>query len=698
MSMKKFNVGIDIGGTFTDLILMPEGGEEFFVGKILTTPHDPSIGAIDGLVSLLKEQKTEAGKLKTVIHGTTLVANAIIERRGAKTGMVTTQGFRDVLEIGRERRYDVFDIFLEMPEPLVPRYLRKEVWERVRPDGSVAVKLGQEEAARVAKELIEEGVESIAVCFLHSFRNPQHEIEMRRMIKAQAPGTFVSLSHEVIPEIREYERFSTTVANAYTQPLLQSYISQFDSKLCHLGFNGNFFIMLSSGGIATKEIAERFPVRIVESGPAAGAEAASFFGTLLGYNKILSFDMGGTTAKVCLIEEGVPRATTDFEVAKIYRFKKGSGLPIKLPVIELVESGAGGGSIAHIDKMGLLKVGPQSAGADPGPCCYGRGGEQPTVTDADLVLGYLDPRFFLGGRMALDEEKAKKALTDKICRPLGIDLVKAAWGIHQVVNENMANAARIHAVEKGEDPKGYAMVAFGGAGPVHAYGVCQRLRIRELVCPLGAGVISALGFLIAPISFDLVRSHLCLLEELDVSDINRLFSEMEEEGYKLLTAAGLKKSEITMVRSADMRYQGQGHEIVVPIPRRSLTEKEVPLIQQAFDEQYKRLYHRTIPGARVEGLNWRVIATGPKPVINLRKAPGKGNLNAQSAIKGTRPVYFPEAGGFVQTKVFDRYRLAPGLSFPGPAVVEERESTTIVGPRAQARTDEYLNLIITLER
>lgn len=691
------NVGIDIGGTFTDLILMPEGGEEFFVGKILTTPRDPSIGAIEGLVSLLKEQNTEVGKLKTVIHGTTLVANAIIERRGAKTGMITTRGFRDVLTIGRERRYDVFDIFLEMPEPLVPRYLRKEVSERVWPDGSVAVKLDQEEAGRVAKELIDQRVKSIAVCFLHSFRNPQHEIEMRKIIKAQGLGAFVSLSHEVMPEIREYERFSTTVANAYTQPLFLSYVSQFDSKLSHLGFKGNLFIMLSSGGVTTKETAGKFPVRIVESGPVAGAIAASFFGTLLGYNKILSFDMGGTTAKVCLIEEGVPRVTTDFEVAKVYRFKKGSGLPIKLPVIEMIESGAGGGSIAHIDKMGLLKVGPQSAGADPGPCCYGLGGEEPTVTDADLVLGYLDPQFFLGGRMALDEGKAREALADKICRHSGMDLVKAAWGIHQVVNENMANAARVHAVEKGEDPKHYAMVAFGGAGPVHAYGVCQRLGIRNLVCPLGAGVISALGFLIAPISFDLVRSYVSLLEELNLDELNRLFFEMETEGYKLLADAGLKRSEIAVVRSADMRYQGQGHEIVAPIPRGSLTKKEVPLIQEAFDEQYKRLFFRPIPGARVEGLNWRVKATGPKPVINLKRAPGKGNLDAQSAIKRTRPVYFPEAGGFVQTQVFDRYRLAPGLSFSGPAVVEERESTTVIGPRAQARTDEYLNLVITLE-
>ena len=505
------NIGIDIGGTFTDLIFMEEGSDRFFVGKVLTTPKDPSLGAIQGLTKLLKELSLNAGALRNIIHGTTLVANAIIERRGARTGLITTKGFRDILEMARERRYDIYDIFLEMPEPLVPRYLRKEVGERVAYDGEILVKLNQGEALEAVRELIAEGVESIAVSFLHSFRNPENELKMKGIIEGEAPEAFVSLSHEVMPEIREYERTCTTVANAYTQPLMKRYVARLRKELGRMGFKGNFFIMLSSGGITTPETAERFPVRVVESGPASGAIAASFFGKLLGARKVLSFDMGGTTAKACLISDGKPMVATDFEVARVYRFKRGSGIPIRLPVIDMIEIGAGGGSIAYIDSMGLLKVGPQSAGADPGPACYNLGGMKPTVTDADLLLGYLDPKFFLGGKMPLDKGRAERAVRESLSQILGTDAIRAAWGVQQVVDENMANAARIHAVDRGEDLKNYIMVAFGGAGPVHAYGVCRRLGIKRFVCPLGAGVISALGFLIAPISFDLMRSVLVRL-------------------------------------------------------------------------------------------------------------------------------------------------------------------------------------------
>ena len=690
------NVGIDIGGTFTDIILLDDAGKRIKAGKILTTPDDPSVGALEGLRALLSETEIRPERLEKIIHGTTLVANALIERRGAKTGLIVTKGFRDILEIGREKRYDVYDIFLEMPKPLVPRIWRKEVAERLSADGRVIISLNLEEAARAVDQLREEGIEAIAVCFLHSFRNAEHELLMERIISERAPEMFVSLSHQVIPEIREYERTCTTAANAYTQPLMTRYLHRIEDRLARLGFKGKFFVMLSSGGTAHPDTARRFPVRIVESGPAAGAIAASFFGHLAGEKRLLSFDMGGTTAKTCLIEEGEPRLTTDFEVAKVYRFKKGSGLPIRLPVIEMIEIGAGGGSIAHLDSMGLLKVGPQSAGAYPGPACYGLSGQEPTVTDADLLLGYLDADFFLGGKMALDKAKAEKSINEIIARPLGLDLVQAAWGIHQVVNENMANAARIHVVEKGEDATSYSMVAFGGAGPVHAHGLCQRLGIKKIICPLRAGVISALGFLIAPLSFDMVRSYVCRLDMLVPQLVNKIFREMEQQGMGLLKDAGVEKDQVLSIRTADMRYQGQGHEIVVPIPGGEFASQHLELIQEYFDIHYKRLYHRTIPNTPVEALNWRVTLQGPRPKINLRMDQ-PGRLEPSAALKGTRPVYFSQVGEFVSTKVYDRTRLLQGAKFSGPAVVEERESTLVMGPATSAVIDDYLNLLVTLE-
>ena len=534
MKQQTYRVGVDIGGTFTDLFLLSESGDKVAIGKILTTPRNRADAVVNGLRELLEEQRVPPEAVTHLVHGTTLITNAIIERKGAKTGLITTKGFRDALEIGRERRYDIYDISLENPEPLVPRFLRREVSERLDNTGQVLIPLDRAEALAEIRRLVADGVEAIAVCLLHSFRNPKHELLIQQLIVKEFPRIACSVSCEVMPEIREYERTSTTVANVYVQPLAKQYLEQLNADLRALGLPRDMFIMLSNGGITSCGVASAYPIRLIESGPAAGALAARFHGTRQKLDRIISFDMGGTTAKICLIDHGKPLLTTDFEAARVYRFKKGSGLPLKVSVIEMIEIGAGGGSIARVDKIGLLKVGPDSAGAEPGPVCYGRGGEEPTVTDADLVLGYLSPDYFLGGKMRLDLEKAYYAIEEKIARPLNVDLVRAAWGIHQVVNENMANAARIHLVEKGRDPRDYSVMAFGGAGPVHAYRVAERLKLKTLVCPVAAGVTSAFGMLTAPLAFDFVQSYVVTLSSLDFSVPQHLYADMERRGRALL--------------------------------------------------------------------------------------------------------------------------------------------------------------------
>ena len=687
-------VGIDIGGTFTDLFLVDHDSGEQFLGKTLTTPKDPSIGSVQGLADLLAANGRSADQLAKIIHGTTLVANSLIERKGARTALITTKGFRDVLEIARERRFDMYDIFLEMPEPLIPKSLRREVTERLLDDGSIHTPLDEQEARDVVRELHGIGIESIAVCFLHAFRNAAHEEKVAKIIEEVAPGTFVSLSTEVVPEIREYERTSTTAANAYTQPLLKRYLGRMEESLGKLGFKGDFVIMLSSGGITGLETAARFPVRLVESGPAGGAIAAAYFGEQGGENRIMSFDMGGTTAKICLINDGEPMVTTNFEVAKAYRFKKGSGIPIKLPVIEMIEIGAGGGSIAHVDALGLLKVGPRSAGAEPGPACYGLGGTEPTVTDADLLLGYLNPDYFLGGEMRLDVDKASSAIQQQVADPLGFSIARAAWGIRQVVDENMANAARLYSVEKGEDYGSSSLMAFGGAGPGHAFWVADKLGIKKIIYPIGAGVTSAFGFLIAPPLFDFVRTHAMRIDEPDFGILNQLYEEMERDAVAMLKEHGVPRDDVSFVRTADMRYVGQGYEIVVPVPDGKLTIDALPVLKEAFDRGYEKLYQRLNKALNVEGLNWRLTARGPRPRISLKARVGSGSI--EQAVKGTRPVYLPTAGDYVDCPVYDRYRLFPGASFQGPAIIEERESTVVVGSNARITADKQCNLTVTL--
>ncbi len=694
MEQQAYRVGVDIGGTFTDIFLLSESGAKVAIGKVLTTPRNPAEAVMTGLRTLLAEQHIAWETIAHLVHGTTLITNAIIERKGAKTGLITTKGFRDALEIGRERRYDIYDISLENPEPLVPRFLRREVTERLDHTGRVLIPLDPDEALTVIRDLVEEGVEAVAVCLLHAFRNPTHEMLIKQLVSESFPQVTCSVSCEVMPEIREYERTSTTVANVYVQPLAKRYVQQLNADLRAGGLPRDMFIMLSNGGITSCEVASAYPIRLIESGPAAGALAAVFHGARQHFDRVISFDMGGTTAKICLIDQGKPLLTTDFEAARVYRFKKGSGLPLKVPVIEMVEIGAGGGSIARVDKMGLLKVGPDSAGAEPGPVCYDRGGEEPTVTDADVVLGYINPGYFLGGKMPLNLAKAKQAIVDKVARPLGVDLVRAAWGIHQVVNENMVNAARIHLVEKGRDPRDYSLIAFGGAGPVHAYRVAERLKLKTLVFPLAAGVTSAFGMLTAPLAFDFVQSYIMTLSKLDFVMLEHMYAEMERRGRVLLETAGVI-GEIRLLRSADMRYLHQGVEIRVPLPAERLTREGLPALRRAFNEEYERLYKRLNSEVEIEVVNWRLVVSAPPPVIAL-PAPLPGSSLLAATRKGEREVYLPERNTFVSCGVYDRYRLPIGASFSGPAIVEERECTVVVGVGAQVKIDKELNLLVTL--
>jgi len=698
-------IGVDIGGTFTDLVLLDEATGAMRVGKLLTTAKDPAQGVEAGVVRLLDEVGIRAEAIGTLIHGTTLATNALIERKGAKTALFTTRGFRDVLEIGREGRYDMYDLFIDPPAPLVPRRLRFEVTERLLADGSILTPLDEAEAQWVIRQLPAEGVEAVAVSLLHAHLNPVHEQRLAARIHELAPHLPVSCSSEVVPEIREYERTSTTVANAYVMPLVARYLAELEGRLKGLRIAGRFLIMLSSGGIATPETARRAPVRLVESGPAAGALAAARAARLAGEPRLLSFDMGGTTAKACVIDNGEPLVAREFEVARADRFKKGSGLPLRVPVLELVEIGAGGGSTARVDRMGLLKVGPESAGADPGPACYGLGGREPTVTDADLLLGYLNPEFFLGGRMRLDIDAARYAIEERLARRLGLGLTEAAWGIHRVVNENMAAAARIHGIERGKDLRAYPLFAFGGAGPVHCWQVARILRVPRLLIPFGAGAISAFGLLAAPLAFDFVRTARERLDRADWERIKRLYAEMEQEGRAILAASEIPESEVTLRRSAEMRYVGQGHQVEVEVPLGRLSPESLPALARNFEAAYRALYHRTPHGVAIEALNWRLMVSGPAPDIRMpgggSEGPGsqprlRGAFATNDALKGRRPAFFAEAGGFVETPVYDRYRLSPGASFNGPAIVEERESTAVIGPGGCCRVDAHRNLVVEL--
>ena len=692
----EFQVGIDIGGTFTDVVILNPASGRLFLGKRLTSPDNPARAVTEVIREMLERDGVAPAQVVKAIHGTTLVTNLIIERKGARTGLLTTRGFRDALEIGREMRYDIYDIFLELPRPLVPRRRRLEVAERLDHKGEVLLSLTAEEAERAVNQLLTLGVESVAISLLHSFRNPAHERMLCDLILAKRPGFPVSLSSEVAPEIREYERTSTTVANAYVMPVVRRYMEILEKGLVEIGIGGRLYIILSNGGITSPQTATQYPIRLLESGPAGGALAAAWVGKQTGQTSVISFDMGGTTAKTCIIQDGDPIRVNEFEVARVYRFKKGSGLPVKIPVIEMIEIGAGGGSVASIGPLGLLKVGPESAGAEPGPACYGRGGQEPTVTDADLLLGYLNPNFFLGGEMKLDPKLAETALRERIAGPLNLSLERAAWGIHEVVNENMANASRIHGVEKGIDPRRFSLVAFGGAGPGHAYQVAEKLRLETVIVPPGAGVCSSFGFLLAPMSFDLGLSFISRLEELPWERLNSIYAALEAKGRELLVDAGVALPDMQFIRSADMRYAGQGFEISVGLPGGEYGPEQGQEFCRAFEKEYLEIYQRLCPEIPIEGVNWRLVATGPRPQIGTGTWWSK-EASLAAALKGKRPIYLPGKGRYEEVPVYDRYRLPVNAKIDGPAVVEERESTMVMNGPATAWVDPSGSLVVRLQ-
>ncbi len=686
-----YRIGLDIGGTFTDVVLVHDPSGTIRLQKLLTTPRDPAVGALRAVREVCATAGITLAEVSSLVHATTLVTNALIERNGARTALVTTEGFRDALEMGKEQRYDIYDLFLQYPKPLVPRRWRVEVTERVTRDGEIRTALDLAEVRRCVSALVAQEVESIAVSFLHAYKNPAHEQQVKALIEAEFPQLSVCIGSEVSPEIREFERTSTTVVNAYVLPLVDRYIRRFETALIKEGFSGRFLLMLSSGTLAAPEVARRFPVRLLESGPAAGALVTGHLGQEAGRQEIVAFDMGGTTAKVCLVRGGRPNVTPMTEVARVHRFKPGSGLPVKTPVVDMIEIGAGGGSIAHVGPMGLLRVGPKSAGADPGPACYGLGGTEATVTDACVVLGYFDPGAFLGGAMRLDDGAARSAVT-RAGAPFGLDTVQTAWGIFAIVCENMAQAARLYLIERGQDPRRFALMGFGGAGPAAAARVARLLGMAEVFIPPASGVASAVGLLVAPSGFDFGHSFAVELDDLDWTAVERLFSEMEDEGRRMVAAAGTRIETARVERRAEMRYAGQFHDIEIPVPVPLLDNTPVAL-RSCFDAEYERLYGVTLDGYPVQALNWRVLVAAPSPKVDLRMQSPDGTGDP---LKGRRAIYLHDDNRFVDVPVYDRYSLAVGATLHGPAVVEEAEATTLLWPGDRLTVDRSQNLVIVI--
>lgn len=686
-------LGLDIGGTFTDFSLLDLNTGEVSVNKVLTDPDNPEQTLMTGAHQLLESAGSSFSQLRVIVLSTTLATNAIIERKGAKSALLTTRGFRDTLEMGREQIYDMYDLGAQLAQPIVPRHLRRELSERTDRAGAVSQYPDQSEVVDTVKGLIDEGVEALAVSFLHSYRNPSTEQAVKALIASQFPDLVVSLSSEVAPVINEYERTSTTVADCYIKPAVARYLEGVAQMVSDAGYDGRLLVMHSAGGVMDSDSAGQFPIRLLESGPAAGALAASFYSQLLGQPDLISLDMGGTTAKTCVIEGGEPSATNGIEVARVHRFMEGSGLPILIPVVDLVEIGAGGGSIAWVDNLGLLRVGPQSAGAVPGPACYNNGGVQPTVTDANLILGYLNPEYFLGGKMRLNEDAARQAVSSLV-ESTGMSEVQVVAGIYGVVTENMAASARLHIIGRNKDPRNYAIMAFGGAGPAHAVEVARILGVKQVIAPLGAGVTSAVGCLTAPLSFDGVRSLPTLLGETDWDDVNQIFAEMEREGLDMLRSSGASLDAVEVVRSADMRLVGQIHEINVPVPAGIRDSSGVQGLEVDFHQVYHALYSRTNLNIPIEVQNWRVLVRTAQPAVRLREEEMKGIGDEREALTGTRSVYFRADGEYVDCRVYDRYRLLHGHTVQGPAIIEERESTAVLGPRDSGSIDRFLNLLI----
>ncbi len=672
MSINSARLGVDIGGTFTDVVLEIDG--VMHSTKVLTTYGAPENAIIDAMGQVCEKAGVGPSDIGQIIHGTTLATNALIERRGAKTALITTQGFRDVIEMRTESRFEQYDLNLNLPEPLLPRQRRYTVTERVDALGQVLIPLGRDEVERVVDQLAQAGYESVAVGLMHSYLNDAHERMVAEVIAEKMPHAMISISSEVSPQMREYERFNTVVANAYIKPLMKSYLGRLEGRLRDVGVSCNIFLMHSGGGIISLESAAEFPVRLVESGPAGGAVFAANIAARYSLDKVLSFDMGGTTAKICLIKDQTPKTSRVFEVARTYRFKKGSGMPISIPVIDMVEIGAGGGSLAHVDAMRQIRVGPESAGSEPGPACYGRGGDKPAVTDADLVLGRLDADNFAGGTIQLETASSEAALSDVLGTPLDMDATTAAFGLAEVVDENMANAARVHAVENGEDLSEYTMIAFGGAAPLHAGRLCEKLGVTRLLVPPGAGVGSAIGFLRAPFSFEANRSVYMKLSDFDPARIQTLLSELQQEATSFVRNCA-PDANIVSEFKVYMRYTGQGWEIPIVLSASQASAPDAQTFERLFEEEYTKLFGRTVTGLDVEITVWSVNATTPPEKV-AQIAQAKATEPAQPI--GTRQLFDPALSEYQTASVVLRGDMSDGQTLSGPAAITEDETTIII--------------------
>lgn len=671
-------LGIDIGGTFTDAAI--EVGDRRFTAKTLTTHTKPDDGVISAMEIVLAQAGVGIGDLDLVVHGTTLATNALIERKGAKTAMLTTAGFRDVVEIGQEYRFDLFDLFLKLPAPLVPRDLRIPIRERLGAGGRLLMPLDETDVTTAIDRLKQNDVESVAVCLMHSYANTVHEARVAEMIRAALPDISVSISGEVAPEMREFERFCTACANAYVQPKMAAYLLRLEERLKGKGMNCPLLMMLSGGGLTDIATAAAFPIRLVESGPAGGALFSASIAAENGLSDVVSFDMGGTTAKICLIDNGRPQTSRTFEVARVYRHKKGSGTPVRIPVIDMVEIGSGGGSLAKLDSLGRVAVGPESAGSEPGPAAFGRGGKQPAVTDANLLLGRINPSGFAGGKFPLDNHASETAMTEHICKSLAVSTAEASAAVLEVVEENMASAARVHAVESGKEIRKRVLIGFGGGAPLHVANVMAKLGMNRFLVPMGAGVGSAVGFLRAPVSYEVVRSLHQSMSNFDADAVNTCLEEMKDTATRTVEPAALGQP-LTEVRSASMRYVGQGHEITVPVPCHRLSQQDNATLREAFETKYREIYHRNVPGAEVEVITWSVLVTAPVPNVGVFETlPNTYNPepNNYRTVFESRPV------GKFDYAVFWRPDLKPGAQIVGPAAIEEEETTTIIPTGMQA--------------
>lgn len=681
-------LAVDIGGTFTDTVLIDAQDTILATTKTPTTPANPTLGALEGAKRVLDASGRAWSDIEGFIHGTTLATNALIERRGAVVATITTAGFRDILEIAYERRYSQYDINLVKPDLIVPRGRAFTIAGRMTAAGVEVDPLDEEAVAKLARALAACGAEAVAVCLMHAYANPAHEIRLRDLLQKALPDIVISLSHEVSPEAREFDRLCTTIANAYILPLMAQYLADFQTRFAQNGLGCPILMMTAGGGMTTLDTAARLPIRLVESGPAGGAILAARIAAEAGESEVLSFDMGGTTAKLCLIDAFRPQTTRRFEIARAARFIKGSGMPVRIPVIEMIEIGAGGGSIAQLDRLGRLQIGPESAGSEPGPAAFAKGGTAPTVTDADVVQGLIDPGLFAEGRLEINVHAAEGALTETLGAPMGLDAAQVAHGISEIVDENMAGAGRMHAVESGKDLSARLMIAFGGNGPLHATRVARRAQVDRILVPRDPGVGSAVGFLFAPVSFEIVRSRYATLNALDLEGLNAFFDAMIVEAQSVVRA-GIPEGPLTQRRVGFMRYHGQGHEIEIRLPDRALTQADVTVLQKAFELEYSRQFSRAVPGMTIEILNWAVdVSSEPSALRHVAATTAERTATAM----GVRRILCDVTGEWRDASMFDRLGLRPGDKIAGPALIIEPQTTTFVSADFVARVDAAGNI------